>query len=676
MAPPAHLFLFVSIMFGRSIFTSLRIAARSLRRRGRTTLLSVGGLAIGVAVCLLAGLYVWTQYSYDHHHKGADRIIRIHEEGAAYTYDEVWFDLTDNFSGDAQATAFVPRSGVVQTRTEDTSTDASTAHERARRVDRLYYASPSVFDVFTYPLAQGDPTTALQDPASAVLSHEMAQAIFPDQNPIGRTIAVPGEDDLRTLTVTGVMEPLPQTLHVRPDILVPLENLKRESGGYFAWMYVYVRTAGSTAAGDVTAWLNERRTARQEKSGQAREATPLRAQPLLDIYLHSDLREEIAPTGSFTYVLAFGIVGLLVLVIACVNYVIMTTAQVAERMRSVGLRKTFGATRGQVARHFLAESALVTGLSVAVGAGLTSLAVPGVNRLAPDPISLERLWSLEGAFLVLGITLLTTLLAGAYPATYLSALQPVRLFRGGAASCGDAGLQRGLVVMQFTLSIALTAVTVVVVQQTQYVAQKDLGLDREHTLMVNTRFAGSFGEYGVLSTEERRRRLDRIETVLEQRSDVRSTGRMAYRPNSDYVFTRSLTSMDPGGPAVDARLMFGTEGVSRAMGIPMVAGQRLDETPQGILINRAAADKLGDAGTVGATVRLSRMRDDTTTVIAGIMENFHYQSLRTQITPAFLAPLASFRSDDYLFVRATSGRADADIRNLIIPCENLGRILG
>ena len=630
------------------LFASLRSAVRSLRRRGRTTLLSVGGLALGVGVCLLAGLYVWTQLSYDRHHADAARTVRIHEAGEAYTYDEPWFYLED-FPGDIASTIVVPRSAVVR------GVGAS-GTETANRTDALFYAPPSVFDVFTYPLARGDVASALSDPASIVLSQEAAQTHFPNRSPIGQTLAIPSQGDGTVdATVTGVMEPLPTTLHIRPDYLVPIDNVAEANGEFYVWLYLYVRTQGSTTAAQVEAWLNEQRDIRMPDLTR-----DLVAQPLTNIYLHSDLPEEIAPTGNLTYVWAFGIVGVLVLLIACINYVNLTTAQVAERMRGVGLRKTFGASRQQVAVHFLAESLLVTGLSVAAGVLLASLAVPGFNQLAPDPVSLSRLWSAEGVLLLAGITTITAVLASAYPATYLSGLQPIQLFRGGGgANPTQVTLRRGLVVAQFTIAIGLTAVTAIVVQQTNLLANKDLGLDREHTLMVNTRLAGTRGPTGILSTDERTRRLDVIEQRLRQRADVQATGRAAYRPNSDYVFSRELSAPREDGPSTEARIIFGAEGVSRAMGIPMAAGQRLDEAPEGIMINQAAANELGEAGRVGAPIRMSNRMRDTTTVIAGITENFHYQSLRSEITPAFFLVSGMWRKDDYLFVRAEPGQANA-----------------
>ena len=629
------------------LFSSLRTAFRSLRRRRRTTFLSVGGLALGVGVCLLAGLYVSTQLSYDRHHEAADRIVRIHEEEKAYTLDEPWFYLED-FPGDIEASIFVPRSTVVRG-------ESASGAETATATDALFYASPSVFDVFTYPLAQGDAAAALSDPSSIVLSQEAAETHFPNRNPIGQTLTIPSKNrGPLDLTVSGVMEPLPTTLHVRPDYLVPAENIAEDNGEFYVWLYLYVRTQGSTTATQVETWLNAQRDTRMPDFNQ-----DLVAQPLTDIYLHSDQDEEIAPTGNATYVWAFGIVGVLVLLIACINYVNLTTAQVAERMRGVGLRKTFGASRRQVAVHFLAESLLVTGLSVAVGGLLAALAVPSFNQLAPDPISLSRLWSTEGVLLLLGVTAVTAVLASAYPAAYLSGLRPVQLFRSGTVSDrGQVALRRGLVVAQFVIAIGLAAVTAIVVQQTNFLADKDLGLDREHTLMVNTRLAGAPSR-GVLSTVERTRRLDVIEQRLRQRADVKATGRATYRPNSDYVFFQELSAPREDGPTIRARIIGVTEGASRAMGIPLVAGQRLDEAPEGILINQAAADQLGEAGRVGAPVQMGgRMMRDTTTVIAGITENFHYQSLRAEITPTFFDRSNFWRTDDYFFVRAEPGQAN------------------
>ena len=629
------------------VFASLRHAFRLIKNRRRTTLLNVGGLALGLAVFLIAGLYVWTQWSYDRFHDGAERIYRIHGEGHAYTYDNPWFALRDAFPGAGTAAALVPLGGLVQGLTPEGQVD------RTWQTDDLYYASPSTFDVFTYPLARGAARTALADPHGIVLSHDAAQRLFPDRDPMGQTVVPPGQSR-REHTVTGVLEPLPRTLHVRPDVLVPLEALAEDDGRFFFWMYVYVKTAGSTTGTDVAAWLNERRTEQDWD-----RVNRLVAQPLLDVWLGSTLKEEIAPTGNRNYVWGFGIVGLLVLLIACVNYVNLTTAQVSERLREIGLRKTFGAERRHVAAAFVAESFLVTAAATATGAALALTALPAVRTFVPDPVDAGRLASLEGAAFFGGITVVTTLVASAYPAWVLSRLRPSDLFRSHRGPSATSRVRKSLVIAQFVATMALAAVTFVVVQQSRFLSEKDLGLDREQTLMVNTRVAGGRG-YGIMPTDERRRRLDQIEQRLRQRPEVRATGRMAYRPNSDFVFFQTLKAPNEDGAETTARLMFGTEGVSRAMGLSLVDGKRLDEAAEGILINQAAAQQLGEAGRPGARVTIERQgqMEETTTVVAGVVDDFNYQSLRTRITPAFLFVSESSRRDDYLFVRAASGERE------------------
>lgn len=626
------------------ILASLRASLRRLRRRWRTSILNIGGLALGVGVCLLAGLYVWTQLSYDRHHQDADRIVRIHDDRGAYTNDDTWLYLKD-FPGDAMSTVLLPTTGVVRGQT-------ASGTETVNRTDALLYASPEVFDVFTYPLARGDAGSALDDPSSIVLSHETAQAHFPDRNPIGQTLTVPNVKDEGTvdLTVTGVMRPLPTTLHVRPDYLVPFDNITNEKGETWRWIYLYVRTKGSTTGQDVVTWLNAERDRRMPRNRH-----DFVAQPLTEIYLYSDLSVEIAPTGNITYVWAFGIVGALVLLIACINYVNLTTAQVAERMRGVGLRKTFGASRGQVATHFLSESLLVTGIAVVSGAILASLAVPVFNQLAPDPVSVSRLWSVEGSLLLLGVTAVTTVLACAYPALSLSNLRPIQLFRGWGDAGRGSATRRGLVVTQFAIAIGLTAVTMIVVQQTEYLADKDIGLDREHTIILNTRLLDA-------PNDVRSQQLDEVERQLNQQNGVRATGRMTMRPSVDgMMFTDNLMVPGTDTDTIEVRPLVGSKGMSRAIGVPLLEGRRLDEAPEGILINRAAANRLGEAAQVGAPLKLENRyrRLDTTTVVAGIVDDFHYQSFRSEIVPAYFRFEDTRRTDGNLIVRAEPGQAMA-----------------
>ena len=619
---------------------------------------------------ILAGLFVISQYSVGRHHDGAASIYRIHEEGNAYTYDDEFFHIRDALGDRASVAALVREEGVVG-RIASGSSGIREAGGSFRS-DNIFYANPEVFDVFTYPLAEGDAETALNDPASIVLSAQVAARQFPDESPIGRTLTIPSDDGLIEMTVTGVMKPVPANGFMRPDYLVPIANLEEEDGGIWKWINVYARLKPGTEIQDLLASLESFREANDVR----RADSPIMATPLTDIYLHTQHDEEIAPTGSFVYVAAFAIVGFLILLIACINYVTITTAQMGERLRSVGLRKTFGAGRSQIVFDFIAESSLTTTFAFVVG-GLTALsAIPAFNRIAPRPISAEQLFTLEGVLLMLGVLVFTVALASGYPAFRLSKLRPKELFDQNRRPGGSGLVRKGLVTVQLALAVALTAVTVVIVQQSMYLANKDLGLDREHTLMVNTRYAGTAGESGVLSTDERSRRLDIIEARLRARADVLATGRTAYRPNSDWVFFHRIqlaegkaqseiaaTDAEEDGedtvsseaPRIAARIMFSTEGITEALGLELLDGKRLSEAPEGVIINRKAADQLGEGARAGAPVYTSNMRGDTLSVIAGIVENFHFETLREDIRPVIIKKAGFWREDEYLLVRSEPG---------------------
>jgi len=630
------------------LISSLRHALRLLRLRWRTSALSIGGLALGIGVAVLAGLFVLSQWSVGWAHEDAESIYRVHEPGEAYTYDDELFYIQDAYGDAVSVAAFVKEEGVVLNR-------SAGASGGSRRSEALFYTTPEVFEVFSYPLAQGDAGTALQNPSSIVLSQEAAADHFPDGHALGQTLRIPGDTEPLDLTVTGVMKPLPSNMHVRPDYLVPMANMAEEDGDIIKWINVYVKTQRSPSIDQVVASTETWRRAEEVR----RSDDALTYTPLTDIYLYSDVDEEIAPTGSLVYVTAFGVVGILILIIACINYVSITTAQMGERLRSVGLLKTFGANRMQVAGHFVMEAFATTMTAVLAGLVFAATAVPIFNQLAPDPIDLSRLATPSGVGLIFGVMVFTMVLSSAYPALYLSGLHPTDLFQKRGGVGGRARVRKALVVTQLALALGLTAVTVVIVQQSLFLAEKDLGLDREHTLMVNTRYAGTAGESGVLSTEERSRRLDVIETQLAARSDVRATGRMAYRPNSDWVFFRSVTLPAPDSSAepteVRARVLYSTPGITDALGLKMVEGQGFKQAPEGIIVNRKAASILGPRATAGAAVDLRRMRNDTTTVIAGIVEDFHFESLRSEIRPVVFLNADFWRADEYLMVRSEPG---------------------
>ena len=634
----------------------LVVALRSLRKHRLYAFINVAGLAVGLACCLLIARYVQHERAYDRHHAHADRIYRLTSEtGVAGT--------RSHFAAAAppMAAVFQAEFPEVERAVRILAEEAATVQVGQNRFEerRLYYADPTLFDVFTVPLLAGDPRTALSAPNQVVLTRSTARRYFGNASPLGRSILVDGDVPYQ---VTGVAEDVPITAHFHYDLIASMASLGLdESTAPDAWVsdigyatYLLLRPGTDVdvltrkAAALVEATIGE-----MMRNFDATYV--LHLQPLLDLHLHSQKEGELEPTGDAMYVTVLSLVAAFILLLAGINFVNLTTARSADRAREGGMRKALGAHRRQLVGQFLAETMLLAGLAVALAVVLAAVALPAFSALAGRTLTL---WDGTLVLALVGALVLVGLVGGAYPAFYLSAFQPARTLRGGAGP-GERGvaLRRGLVVLQFTVSVALIVGTLVVEQQLRFARSERLGFAQEHVL------------------------------VLPAEADPRIAARQdAFKAavlTSPAVVSASLSEVYPGSTTGNAVLVpAGRPDVEsvhfwiyqadfdllNTLGMELVSGRGFDPalpTDSGaVLINETAARQLGwtepdDHALVGLAEPGPAGR--VTMPVIGIVRDFHFESFRQPIRPVVFRAHALY---DHLLVRVQAGRLDQALADL------------
>ena len=452
--------------------SAFRSALRSLRTNRGFALLNVGGLALGMACITLIALFARDELRFDRFHENGDRIVRMDTDFIVEGVPDpntrsqglLAPALKESFPEVEHAIRLMQGAPIFRV--------GSTLVEPGQ----IYYADPEVFDVFTLPFLAGDPVTALAEPGQIVLDETTALTLFGRTDVVGETLAE-GE---QVRTVSGVMADVPRQSHLRFHALASLSTLEDPGWFYQNWFSVNFITYALLREGtDLGAFRAKFPAFLEAQAGeemrQMEQPLALHATPLSDLYLRSD-RAAADAQGSLSILSMLGVIALFVLLIAGVNFTNLATARSLDRAREVGVRKTLGAGRAGLAVQFLTEAVLLCVVSFALGLGIAALALPGFNALTDKPLTLTDLGPWIAG--IAGLAVLVGVLAGSYPALVLSRFRPVDVLKGRfARSQRGIALRRGLVVLQFSVSIALIAGTLVVFGQLRHMQTQDLGLD-------------------------------------------------------------------------------------------------------------------------------------------------------------------------------------------------------
>lgn len=476
----------------------LLLALRQLRKNRGYSFINIFGLATGLGVCLLIVLYVTDELSYDRYNVNADRIYRIDED---LYFNNTQYDAvtTSKFFGPTLVASYPRIEQMVRFRNPG---DLLVRKGNDHVVEHHFtFADSTIFKVFTLPMIAGDPNTALNDPHSIVIDESAARRYFNSTDVIGRTLEVGSDNTL--LKITGVIRDMPEQSHFHFSFIRPIRESYTfndpsdndwVSNAYYTYILAQPGTTRAEVQKDVNAVVNlhispalqqmfHTSGADLEKAGNHFRC---RIFPLTDVHLHSNKSGELEANSNIQYVYIFSVIAVLILLIACVNFMNLSTARSANRAKEVGIRKVAGSTKGHLILQFLTESILLSLFALVLALGIAVLLLPMFNQLAGKSLHPDALFS--GWFLpvLILLVLLVGCLAGSYPAFYLSSFQPIQVLKGKiAAGFKSSWLRSSLVVFQFFISIGLIVSTLVIYRQLHYIRNKEVGFNRYQVLVIH-----------------------------------------------------------------------------------------------------------------------------------------------------------------------------------------------
>lgn len=598
---------------------NLKIYLRNIKKHKIFTAINVLGLSIGMACSILLFLWVRDEMSFDKFHEQGKNIYRVVEQ--------TQYDSGISYSAVTPA----PVAPLVKSQTPEILDFArfwpenlTIEYENKSFSLRTGIVDPSFFKIFSFPLVQGDPDIVLATPTSMLLTEETAAKIFSKEDPINKTIQVFGNKDI---SVKGVLEDIPTNSHLQFDCLVPLSLAEELGVSMDNWAdsryFTYVRLRGDADKLSVNEKIKN-----LEKTHAPGGISELQLQPFTKIYLYGLNR-----TGPILYVYIFSLVAFISLILACINFINLTTARSSQRAREIGIKKAVGAGRPQIVRQLLGETTFLTFVSLLVAVLMVALVLPAFNQLAGKQIVLDILsYPAEGLGLIL-ITLLTGLLAGAYPAFYISSFRPVKTLRGhpqASTSRGTPILRKVLVIFQFTVSIALITCTIIIYSQMNFIRHKDLGIDISNIFYVPVENLES--DYEAMKTE-----------LLKNPNIINVTATSF--PLVSYAYGTSAAEWE--GKKKGQRISIGLAMVDfdtfKTFDVNISKGRKFQkeftsDATEAYIVNETAAKAMGMQDPIGKKFSWNQ-RDGR---IIGVVKDFHNISLRQPIQPLVFMILPSW----------------------------------
>jgi putative ABC transport system permease protein len=606
----------------------LIVAVRNFKRDKWYSLLNILGLTIGITFGLFLIFYIKDELSYDRYHQNADRVFRI-----VSFIKEPQHDMGKN-----AATQF-PLGPVLKH-------DYPEVQEAVRFADlgrtmykngavgfyesKVYFADSGLFRVFTYQFLEGTPQTALVEPNSMVLTQSVAKKYFGDTaTVVGKTLK---DDNGRVLKITAVVKDVPQNSHLLFNALVSITTLPKDFsnnwGGFGPYTYVLLKPNSDVAA------FERKLTPLYDKYmapifGQYNIKIHYGAQPITAIHLHSEMVNEPEELGSIYYIYVFSAVALFMLLIACINYMNLTTARSARRAKEIGIRKVTGSLRWQLVVQFLTESVLTAVLAMLLSVLAIALLLPTFNALAGKSIELQTLLQPANILLVLAVVLTVGLLGGSYPAFYLSRFNPLTILKGTLSkSSSNVVLRRVLVVVQFSISMIMLICTWVVYNQLQYLRNKDLGFNKEQVLSLS-----ADANYDIRS------KILAFQNEISTNPHILSVSTSQSVPGSRSGFNLLSIETKNGFTQEGIRNYAVDESYFKTLGMQIKKGRNfsgLSDTLNSIIVNENMVKYYGWDNPIGKQVRYPGDTSGFHYSVVGVVKDFNQQSLYNPIAPLIL----------------------------------------
>ncbi|WP_424962086.1 ABC transporter permease [Ekhidna sp.] len=605
----------------------LKITYRTFIKQKVYSFLNVSGLAIGLACCMLICFYIYDELSYDTFHSKSHRTYRVLEkfesEGVGEHSASLPFPTGPALKLDfgrqvEQAVRFFNFQS-------PSLALANKAADKGFNEPNIFFADSTFFEVFDFELITGDKETALNEPNSILITRSMVKKYFEDQDPMGKVLEFQGNQNLQ---VTGVLEDTPTNAHFKFDFIVSFSSLKSSFGGgypttwYWNPCWTYIVLEENTAPSDLLDQFPD--FVQKYFPDFVKDDITLELQPLEDIHLHSKLDYEITANSDIKNVYIFGLVAIIVLIIASINFINLSTARANKRAKEVGVRKSLGSAKSQLINQFIFESVLLTFFSLLVAVAIVALVLPGFNQLTEKTVSLAIL--LEPIFLfgLIGAGLSIGLLSGFYPAFVLSSFKTVSVLKNNHLKTSGLNFRRLLVTTQFAISIMLIIGTLIVLSQLNFLQNKDAGFDDENIVMVPVIQSPMGNHY------------ENFKTAALQSPHIKSMTAVEEIVGAKFqVGNYTFEGMDKSKPfpRFNVRHDF-----VETMNIPLAAGRAYDEAIQtddslALIVNETLVKSMGWESAEAAVGKRFNFRGELKGQIVGVVEDYNFASKHHPIAP-------------------------------------------
>ncbi|MDE3251954.1 MAG: ABC transporter permease [Bacteroidota bacterium] len=625
----------------------LLLAYKNLRKQKMFSLINILGLTVGITCCLMIFLYILNEFSYDNFHKNGKDIYRVmrvgqingSEKNIPYLSPPYATALQNDYPDAIQSTVRVSRDN-----------DLVSYRNISFNEKNIYLTDSNFFQFFSFRLIKGNPATVLNNPLSIVMTASTAKKYFGEEDPIGKVIDF---DKKYRLTVTGIAEDVPENSHLDFDMIVPISNWKNEPW-FTQWpnnsLFVYVQlnpaVKPATLQKQFPLFMDKYMGKFYKESGFSMGLT---IHPLKDIYFEGESQFDNVKHGSKKMVFIFMSIALLILVIACINFMNLATARATDRAKEVGLRKVMGALRHQLASQFILESLLYALIAAALATGILQFIMPAYSGFLGK--QLPSFWNNPLFYVFIGgVILVIGLLAGSYPALLLSSFKPIESLKG-KLKVGQNGVlfRKALVVFQFAISVLLIICVTVVMKQMHYVRTADLGFDKQHSLIVRI-------DNGTIY-----RNKELFKTAVQSDPSVETVSLMTGEPGG---FHDSYGFEAEGKPG--EKMLLNTEfadfDYAKALGLQIVAGRDFSseyptDSTDAVLINESCAAKLGytPRQAIGKWIK-NTSTDSSRRYIVGVVKDYHFASLKQTIGPLVISTKNGDRRLALIKLKATDLR--------------------
>ncbi len=611
----------------------LKITLRNLKRQHTYALVNIIGLSVGIVSLFFIWIFIENELAYDQHHQDAEKIFRVSTEG---TVNGEWITMATSPPGLAKRLAAdlpeieqaVRVAGFLGIKKNILKIDSRTFMEKGG-----YFAGPNFFDILTYQLLEGNPETALDEPQSIVLSRTLAIKFFGSLAVTGKTITIINDYGQHDYNITGVFEDQGVYSHLNPTFICSMNSgaigkfvmgSDQMAGNNF--LFTYIKTNQAIEASALQEKIPDFLANYVEDPKHTHSFLPI-----TKIYLHAEGRGDDSLGGDARYLYILATIALLILIIACVNFANLATAQATKRAKEIGLRKTFGAYRKMIIIQFLGEAMIMSMLAMVVSALLIALMAPGYMTLTGKSVTINVI--ISHLPVLIGIALATSLLAGSYPAFFLSKLQLQSVLGNGSrGSTGSFLIRKGLVVFQFIIGILFIIGAFTTLNQLQYIKSKPLGFNIENQLVVP------------LQSQEAIKDMETVKQAFSSIPAVRRVAGTSYTP-AEFVLSDNNFWASPSreGESVIIRQNDVDFGLIETLGIELIAGRTFDKgfakNDSSVLLNETAVRSLGmtNEEILNREIYTSEGEGTIGYRVIGIVRDFHAHSLHRAIEPYLFA---------------------------------------